>query len=139
MPCSYQKALRLILVVSSVEEAFKQASSLTVAGALLETNVVAYYQPKLFGKYMNIQYSIEKEQNVTFLYLMQQIRLMKGAKDFIDCMELNLFPVANTQKISLKVLNFISFSSCSSLVILFCYEDFGDHLVYRYVMQCFSN
>lgn len=52
---------------------------------------------------MNIQYSIEKEQNVTFLYLKRQIHLMKGAKEFIDCMELNLFAAANAQKIPLKI------------------------------------
>ena len=105
----YKQALYLILVVNSVEEAFKKASSLTVAGTLLETNVVAYYQPKLFGKYMNIQYSIGKEQNVTFLYLKRQIQLMKGAKEFIDCMELNLFAAANAQKIPLKVWSFRCF------------------------------
>ena len=81
----------------------EQAASLKVAGALLETNVVAHYQNSISGTFLSIQYSIEKEQNVTFMYLKEQLNLIKEAREFITCMEANLYAAANSQRPTLKV------------------------------------
>lgn len=92
-----------VLVVNTVEEAFNQAASLHVAGALLETNVVAHYLPKQSDEYLNILYSVNREQNVTFMYMKDQLQHISDANAFIECMEGQLYPLAERTRPGLMV------------------------------------
>lgn len=102
--------------MSTVQEAFEAANSFDVHGTLLETNVVAYYQSKLFGDYLNVLYSIEAGQNVTFVYVKRRAESAIGAKEFIECMERQLYPFAEKKRLAIQASNYTKIYVALNLV-----------------------
>ena len=91
------------VVVNTNEEALKRAESLDVVGALLETNVAAYYQETFFKRRLSIGVPIKQQQNVTMLYLIKDKERFSEADEYIMCLEQQVMKYADRKKPTLKV------------------------------------